>query len=333
MNEPTHPTHPYFDEALGVWVLSRYRDVMAALRDPELWPVAARGEDHQVTRDEVGRLKLRAPVQDALAPHLEALRARMEPLTDGLLNALRESGTVDLLTGYALPLCRELALLVVQAPPEHSDLLVRLSSEVFAGTGSPDDSPLRPGAATATAELERLLADGPMPMGEPTFVAVSQTTPRLLANIWAALLDHPAEAARLCAEPALWPAAVEELLRYAGIVRCIWRQARSPVQYEGATLSAGQKVLLMLASANRDPEQFADPNRLDAGRRVPVQFGLGAGRNSCAGGALVRAAIEISTRALLARYPGMHAYGSPRIQAGTAYAFPAALPVVLEPGT
>jgi cytochrome P450 len=220
-------------------------------------------------------------------------------------------------------------MLVIQAEPERRDRFAALGAEVFAATGAPDGSPLRGRAAAATAELERLLQDGPMPMGEPTFVAISQTTPRLLATIWAALLTHPAEAARLRDETALWPGAIEELLRYAGIVRRIWRQARTPLMYDGAEIRAGQRVLLMLASANRDPDQFPDPNRLDAGRRVPAQMALGAGRNSCAGAALVRAAVEISTRTLLVRYPVTQACGEPQFLTGSGYAFPATLPVRL----
>jgi cytochrome P450 len=326
---PTPPTAAYLDESRDAWVLSRYRDVMAALRDPELWPVAARGEDHAVTRDEVGRLRLRGPVQDAIAPRLDGWRTQLEPLAGELLNGVASGGRADLLADYALPWCREFALLAVQAPGELRDRLPALGAEVFAATGSADDSPLRPRAAAATAELERLLENGPMPMGEPTFVAISQTTPRLLANIWVALLEHPAEAERLRNEPALWPGAIEELLRFGGIVRRIWRQARRTVEYDGAVISAGQRVLLMLASANRDPDQFAEPDRLDVARRVPVQMALGAGRNSCAGGSLVRAAVEISTRALLARFPGMRLAGEPPYRTGSGYAFPSEVAVVV----
>ena len=329
MNEPPPPRPPYFDELRDSWVLSRYRDVMAALRDPALWPVAARGEDQAVTRDEAGRLRLRAPVHDSIAPRLEAWRMQMQPVAHQILERLPADGLVDLLADYALPWCRELAMTVIQAAPDQRDRFAALGAEVFAATGAPDGSPLRARAMAATAELERLLQDGPMPMGEPTFVAISQTTPRLLANIWAALLAHPVEAARLRNEAALWPGAVEELLRFAGIVRRIWRQARAPVCYEGLEIGAGQRVLLMLAAANRDPDQFAEPNRLDAGRRVSSEVALGAGRNSCAGAALVRAAIEISTRALLADYPDMQACGEPQLLAGSGYSFPATLPVRL----
>jgi cytochrome P450 len=329
---PPPPTAPYLDEAQDAWVLSRYRDVMAALRDPELWPVAAPGEDQAITRDEVGRLRFRTPVMDAIAPRLDAWRARMEPVAEQLLDRLATSVQADLLANYALPWCQEFALLVVDAPPELRDRLVTLSTDVFAATGAPEDSPLRPPAAAATAELERLLRDSAIPMGEPTFVAISQTTPRLLASIFVALLEHPREAEWLRNEPDLWPAAIEELLRHAGIVRRIWRQAKSPIRYQGAEIAEGQRVLLMLASANRDPEQFPDPNRLDVARRVPVQIALGAGRNSCAGGALVRTAVEIATRALLARFPGLWSCGEPPYRSGTGYAFPAAVPVDLCSG-
>lgn len=327
--QPPPPTAPYLDEARGAWVLSRYRDVMAALRDPELWPVAARGEDHAITRDELGRLRLRGPVMDAIAPRLDDWRGRMETSAGQLLDGLASTNRVDLLADYALPWCQEFALLVMQARPEHRERLVTLSADVFAATGSPDDSPLRPVAAAATAELEGLLQDSAMPMGEPTFVAISQTTPRLLANIWVALLEQPEEADRLRNEPGLWPGAIEEFLRFAGIVRRIWRQARSPIRYEGAEIAEGQRVLLMLASANRDPAQFADPDRLDVARRVPVQMALGTGRNSCAGGALVRVAVEVSTRALLARFPGMQSCDEAPYRTGSGYAFPAAVPVAL----
>jgi cytochrome P450 len=333
VSDPTPPSAPYFDEARDAWVFSRYRDVMAALRDPDLWPVAARGEDHSVTRDEIGRLRLRGPVQEALAPRLDALSAHMKPLATRLLDDLPPHTPVDLLSEYALPWCREFALQVIQARPEDRDNLVQLGTEVFAATGAPDDSLLRPRAAWATAELDRLLKDAPVPMGEPTFVAISQTTPRLLANIWASLLDHPAEAERLRTDASLWPAAVEELLRFAGIVRRIWRQARSPVEYEGASILGGHKVLLMLASANRDPQQFIEPNRLDVTRKVSVQMALGAGRNSCAGGALVRMAVEISTRALWAVYPNLQGCGAPQFQTGSGYAFPTSVLALMTPAT
>ncbi len=325
------PQAPYFDASHHAWVLSRYCDVVAALRDPHLWPGATSAGDQPAIRDDAGRLQLRAPSQEALSAELVArCQARMEPLAGSLLQSLPPDSAVDLLTAFALPWCREFAFYVVQADPSARQQLAQLGEEVFAATGAPDESPLRPRAAAATAELERLLAGGPMPMGEPTFIAISQTTPRLLASIWLALLRHPAEAQRLRANPDLWPSAVDELLRYAGIVRRIWRHAREPVSLAGLHLEKGQRIMLLLGSANRDPAQFAAPDRLDVTRRVSGQLALGAGRNSCIGTALIRMIVIVATRALLREFPEVALCEEPEWRSGSGYAFPAKLPVALH---
>lgn len=326
------PQSPYFDESHGAWVLSRYRDVVEALRESRLWPVAGRGEDQSVTRDEVGRLRLRGPSQDALpAERLAEWQRQIEPIARRLLDRLPTHRPVDLLAEFALPWCLEFALLALDAPLEQRSRFAALGTQVFAATGADDDSPRKAAASAATAALERLLANGPMPMGEPTFVAISQTTPRLLASIWVALLEHPGEMERLRAQPDLWPDAVEELLRYAGIVRRIWRQAREGVEIGGARIADGQRVALMLASANRDPEQFPEPDRLDVTRRASSQLALGAGRNSCVGVGVIRMAVTVATQALLARFPAARLSGSPRWRMGSGYSFPDSVSVLAVP--
>jgi cytochrome P450 len=325
MHEP-----PYFDQSRGAWVLTRYADVTAALRDPQLWPVAARGEDHSATRDELGRLRLRGPSQEALSAvrTAEWLR-KMEPLTCGLLNNLETERPVDLLSAYAQPWCSELAFLILDTAAAERGYMSALGNEVFAATGAADDSPLRTRAAAATLELECLLKDGRIPMGEPTFVATSQTLPRLLAAVWVSLYRHPGQADHLRVQPELWQGAVEELLRFAGIVRRIWRQAREAVELGGVQIDAGQRLMLMLADANRDPDEFPEPDRLDVTRRVPAQFALGAGRNSCAGGAVVRLAMIAATKALLTRFPGARLCREPEWRTGSGYRFPESVPVKL----
>jgi cytochrome P450 len=270
---------------------------------------------------------------DALpAARLAAWQQQIEPVAKELLRSVQPGRTVDVLRVFAMPLCLRLATLVLDAPAELHERLSALGDEVFAGTGAPDDSPLRSRAAAATTQLERLLAKSPMPMPEPAFVATSQTTPRLLASIWLALYEHPAEIARLRRCPDLWPVAVDEMLRYAGIVRRIWRQARSAVQIGTAAIREGQRVMLMLASANRDPEQFDQPDRLNLARRSPGQLALGAGRNSCAGAALVRMAVTIATRELIEQFPDAVVGETPQWRAGSGYSFPESVPMTLHCG-
>lgn len=155
--------------------------------------------------------------------------------------------------------------------------LADLARQVSAAAAEPTDSLLQSAAVAASTELEIKLQGG-MPMRTPAFVALSQTLPCFLANAWLALCRHPSELARLRAEPVLMPRAIEELLRYAGLARTLFRLATEDIDLGGIRIAEGERVRLMLASANRDPAQFPDPDRLDFTRRSAGQLALGAGR-------------------------------------------------------
>ena len=143
---------------------------------------------------------------------------------------------VDVVSQYAQPWCLEVAILATRADAGDRDRLSQLSAQAFAATGEPDDSPLQSEATAASAELQRILEKGGVPMAEPTFVGTAQTLPRLLASGWLALLEHPAEWARLRAHPELMPGAIEELQRYAGPVRSVVRRARASLDLGVAEL-------------------------------------------------------------------------------------------------
>ncbi len=321
----------YFDSTSCAWVLSRYADVVAALRERRLWPLTLPGKDPAKIRDAAGRLRLRPDIQEVLsASQVAAWQAEMEVRAAAAAQLLPTDGAVDLLAGFAQPWCLELALLVLGAPPGDRAHLAELGERVFAGTGAPEDSPLRADGAAATAELECLFEAGPVPMGEPTFVALSQTLPRLLASSWIALCQHPSEWQTLRARPGLLAGAAEELLRYAGIVRRIWREAIAPLELAGVSIADGQRVMLMLAAANRDPAQFPDPERLDVTREITGQVALGTGRNSCVGGVLVRMGLTVATGALLSNFTAIELSTTPEWRTGSGYCFPAAAPVHLH---
>ena len=328
---PPPPQPPYFDQERGAWVISRYADVTAALREPFLWPLAPQRADDSSARDDAGRLLLRPAVQEVLSgARVAEWQDRVEALARNAVRRLAEEHIVNLLGELALPWCLDVGMLVLARSNEERQHLADLGHHVFAATGEPDDSPLRPIAAEATAELERLLHSGPMPMGEPSFVAISQTTPRLLANIWVALFRHPGEVARLRTSPDLMPGAVEELLRYAGIVRRVWRRATGDVEIAGIRIAQNERALLMLASANRDPAQFYDPDRLDLTRNITSQVALGMGRNSCVGATVIRMMISVITGALLAEFPDIELSGTPEWRVGSGYCFPTSTPVHLH---
>jgi cytochrome P450 len=328
---PPPPTAAYFDPAQNAWVLSRYQDVWAALREPHLWPVSGKREIQPETRDDAGRLLQRPAMLEALsASRLEAWRPSLEAETRTALLRLPTGRSVDLFSEFTLPWGLALAMLVTGADPSSAGNLADLGRRVFAATGEAADQALRADAAAATAELERIFEAGPIPMGEPAFVAMSQTLPRLLASAWLALVRHPREYARLRTQPELLPAAMDELLRYGGIVRRVFRRANADVNLGSVKIAAGELAVLMLASANRDPEQFPGPDCLDLTRSSISHLALGTGRNSCVGAALIRMAACVATAALTTTFASVQFASVGEWRLGSGFCFPASVYVILQ---
>jgi cytochrome P450 len=136
-------------------------------------------------------------------------------------------------------------------------------------------------------------------------VAGHETTTHLIGNATLALLRHPAELARLRAQPGLAASAVEEFLRYDGSTAGVARQAKEDIQLSGEVVRAGEVVMAVLPSANHDPAVFTDPDRLDVGRDDAPHLGFSGGPHACVGAALARMEIRIAMTSLLARYPRM----------------------------
>ena len=122
----------------------------------------------------------------------------------------------------------------------------------------------------------------------------------LLGNLVWALLQAPAQLARLRAEPVLARAAVEEALRYDTPAQIIGRTAAQDIELAGRTIRAGDPVYLLLGSANRDPARFPSPDRYDIGRRTAGTSVSAAGRTACLGAGLARAQAQAVLEGLLA---------------------------------
>jgi cytochrome P450 len=105
------------------------------------------------------------------------------------------------------------------------------------------------------------------------------------------------------AAPERMPAAVEELLRYAGIVRSLRRRATAPVAIGQAAIAPGDLVVLRTETANRDPVKFRIPDRLDIARKPSGNLGLGVGAHACPGAAIVRHVLAVTTPVFLAAHP------------------------------
>ena len=291
------PRSAYFDSASQVWVLSRYVDVQAALYEPNLCPVGPRGEGQIGAKERALQARTRSESLAALpAAKIAQWESEFEPLAQKIAAALPLSRPVDVVEEFARPWSLSLAVRVTGADSANAKRLATLAAKVSAATADPDRADLKTAAGAAGEELDEALKNGTQPMAGPAFVALSQTLPCLLANAWLVLLEHPVELECLRQNMELLPRAVEELLRTAGLVRELHRQAIADVNLGNVSIKSGERVRLMVDVANHDPEQFHEGRRVNFSRRAPVHFALGAGQHSCAAAALLRTATGIATK-------------------------------------
>ncbi len=137
-----------------------------------------------------------------------------------------------------------------------------------------------------------------------------ETTTNLIGNGTLALLRHPDQLQRLRDDPTLIPSAVEELLRYDSPVQFTSRILKADMVLGRKRLRAGQITLLLLGAANRDPEQFPDPDRLDVARADNKHLAFGLGPHFCLGAPLARLEGRIVFETLVQRFPALRLDGS-----------------------
>jgi len=138
-------------------------------------------------------------------------------------------------------------------------------------------------------------------------VAGHETTVNLITNAMLALLRHPEEFARLRDDPARAPRLIEEVQRYDPPVQFRTRRALADIALAGTTIPEGADVILLLASGNRDPAVFAEPDRFDPDRTGTRHLGFGGGLHYCVGAPLARFEAEAALTSLARRL------GNPRL--------------------
>jgi len=271
--------------AHAVWTLCTYADVHAALRDDRLAPygVHTRGDDtHTVVREAVA--------QELPAALMNGWRVALGVRADALWCALPADAAVDLIVDFAEPWAREAAQLVLDIPVVVMDACMPLARTLFeesavARSGAPS-AELSAAATRLAVHLHAFGGAGTV----QSFVALTHTVPALVSSAFVALLQHPEQLAWLREhrdERAL-AAATNELLRFAGPSRAVFRTALAPVAFGDIAVDTGDEVVLLLSQANRDPARFRDPDVLDLHRSASGHLAFGAGTHGCVGASLVR---------------------------------------------
>jgi len=290
-----------------------------------------------VFRDPPDHTRLRALLQKTFTPRqLEKARPRIQSAVDELIDARIADGAMDFVEAFAFPLPALVIALLLGAPAQDIEAIKRWSDQLASYLGgSLDDEDnftrARAGVDGLVDYFRRLLREkrrqptddlmGLMlraehegrTLGEDEIVsncilllfAGHETTTNLLANGLYHLLRHPAQLARLRAEPTLAPSAVEELLRYESPVPASLKIATRDLSFRGVALRRGDPVLPSLAAANRDPRQFPDAERLDLARRPNRHLAFGWGIHFCLGAPLSRLEATLAFRSLLERLPDL----------------------------
>jgi cytochrome P450 len=132
-------------------------------------------------------------------------------------------------------------------------------------------------------------------------VGGQETTPNLIGNGMLSLLRHPDQMSRLRQDASFLPSAIEELLRYEAPSQHTTRIAPEDVQLGSRQIRKQQSVIAVMGAANRDPERFADPDRLDITRLDNRHLAFGAGAHFCFGAPLARMEGQIAFTTLLQR--------------------------------
>lgn len=326
----------------GLWNVFRYGDVKAVLTDYKRFSSRYGPEDGGVspliTTDPPRHTKLRSLVSHAFTPRaVAALEGRIASMTHQLLDRVVPTGRIDLVQDLAAPLPVMVIAEMLGIPPEDRDRFKRWSDQVVAsadtllGEGDqgafgssaamtemapyfhqifdqrladPQDD-LISGLLAAELDGERLTPDEIFSFCWLLLVAGNETTTNLITNAILAFLEWPDQWERLRHQPDLLPSAIEEALRYRSPVQAMVRVAVAETEMGGHTIGAGERVIAWMGSANRDEEQFSDPDRFDIGRHPNPHIAFGHGIHFCLGAPLARLEARIVLGAILERLQGL----------------------------
>lgn len=318
---PPPPEDLYFSEGRKAWIVSRYRDVLAALRSTDL----AQSRPPQPASDS-------NPGYDRTAlPRFPSSKWQGEAKHSAvsLLQGLPKQCPIDLVAGFIRPWCLTSALVLTGIDPTHAGLLAELVKRLSESDAAPRDVKLKSRAREANNELDCIFQTSSTSSCKSMFLGTAQTVPTFLASAWAALLQHPTRVKQLQDDPGLMPRATEELLRCAGPVHTLFRYATSDIDISGNKIRHGDRLILRLASANRDPLQFQNPDCLDFTRDVAGHLALSYGPHYCSGALLVRLMTAVGIGSVLAQCSDVLLSSPVEWSRGTMLVWPASLPVVL----
>ncbi|CAM3999242.1 cytochrome P450 [Lederbergia lenta] len=326
------------------WMITRYEDAVAALKEQrfikdftkfyeEDMENADLFSKNMLFADPPDHKRLRGLVSKAFTPQLIAgMRDRIQEITDELLEEIAGKKNVNLIDEFAFPLpiiviCEMLGIptddrdkfriwsnSIIEDPnggydekvQQHMNDFVQYLQKRFAYVRENPGNGLISQLIIAEEKGDQLTEQELYGVVTLLIIAGHETTVNLIGNAVMALLEHPRQLALLKNQPELIHTAIEEALRFNDPVEfSTSRWAAESFEFKGKSISKGDLVIVVLNSANHDPNQFKDPDVFDITRGKSRHLAFGKGIHACLGAPLARLEGEIAINSLIQRYPNI----------------------------
>jgi cytochrome P450 family 142 subfamily A polypeptide 1 len=359
----------YFDQKNGVWGVSRYADLKAVAKDPGTFSNAGgiRPDNGplpmMIDMDDPEHFRRRKLVNKGFTPRrVRDLEQKINDVCDEIIDSVCERGECDLVREIAAPLPMVMigdALGV--APEDRSDLLQWSDDMVSALSNSASEASMTRAAnafANYTGYASNVIADRRARAPQDDLMSImvhaevdgdtldddelvqesllilvggDETTRHVISGGMAQLLLHPDQRDRLVADRGLLDSAVEEMLRWVTPIKNMARTATRDVELHGQTIHAGEKLLLLYHSANRDERVFDEPQTFDIERSPNDHVAFGFGTHFCLGASLARLEVNVMIDRLLSRLPDLELVGETPLRPANFISGFEAMPVRFSP--
>jgi len=312
-------------------------DQLAKMGLSTLSPIAQVMVKQMLFMDPPAHTRLRSLASTAFTPRrVEVLRSHIQEIVDTLLDTVQSAGRMDVIADLAYPLPAIVTAEMLGVPVTDRDQLKAWSADFAEMLGNfqhnPDRVPrilrsveemtayfrgamreqqTRPREglikALMTAEIggDRLSEEEVISNCIVTMVGGQETTTNLIGNGVLSLLRNREQLVKLQQEVSLIPSAVEELLRYESPSQHTARLAPEDLELGGKEIRQRQAVIAVMGAANRDPERFSDPDRLDITRKDNRHVAFGWAAHFCFGAPLARIEGQIAFETMLRRLPNL----------------------------
>ncbi|MEF3302191.1 cytochrome P450 [Paenibacillus sp. GYB003] len=334
--------HPQY----GAYLIFRFDEVRRVFGDPDTFSSAvyeglseelAFGDQIQ-GMDPPRHTQLRALATHAFTRRSVAeLEPRIQQMAHDLLDPIMDREEFDFVRSFAIPLPIAVIADMLGVPKEDndtfkewSDLITVMSERLL--TGMPDDPDHVAAMRDMRAYFQRLLEERRLnpredlvsklaaaevdgrrltPLEASNFcllllVAGNETTTNLLVNAVRTFTEHPEQWELLRSNPDLIPRAVEEVMRYRTSVQLMYRTVKKEVELGGAQMKPGDRVVLFMGAANRDPEKYDRPHVFDITRTPSPHLTFGHGIHQCLGAPLARMEVAAALQAMSTRISKLH---------------------------